>query len=107
MEIGRKKSKKRGRPEGKNFEFIKSIKLNQEQIDNWDSKKIKAFLDGSLKPKETNDSELIGILKVYNHLFSKITTNFRIFKFIQKTDNSIIEFIENHKEFDKAVELVK
>lgn len=53
------------------------------------------------------DLELKGILKVYNLLFSKITTNFRIFEFIQKTDNSIIEFIENHEEFDKAVELVK
>ena len=56
---------------------------------------------------ETNDSELKGILKVYNILFSKITTNFKIFEYIQKTDNSIIEFIENHEEFDKAVELVK
>lgn len=39
-------TKKRGRPSGKKFEFIKSIKLNQKQVDNWDSKKIKAFLDG-------------------------------------------------------------
>ncbi len=39
---------KRGRPEGKNFEFIKSIKLNQKQVDNWDSKRVKAFLDGTL-----------------------------------------------------------
>jgi len=38
--------KKRGRPSGKNFEFIKSIKLNQNQVNNWDSKEIKAFLDG-------------------------------------------------------------
>ena len=27
----------RGRPEGKNFEFIESIKLNKKQVDNWDS----------------------------------------------------------------------
>ncbi len=36
----------RGRPGGKNFEFIKSIKLNKKQVDNWDSKRIKAFLEG-------------------------------------------------------------
>ncbi|KKK90051.1 hypothetical protein LCGC14_2726940, partial [marine sediment metagenome] len=40
------KKRPRGRPEGKNFEFIKSIKLNQKQVNNWDSKRIKAFLDG-------------------------------------------------------------
>jgi len=51
--------------------------------------------------------QLKGVLKVYNVLFSKITTNFKIFEFIQKTDNSIIEFIESHEEFTKAVELVK
>lgn len=100
-------TKKRGRPEGKNFEFIKSIKLNQEQRDNWNPKKVKAFLDGSIIPKEINDSEIIGILKVQNLLFTKIINNFEIFKFIQKTDNSIIEFIKNHEEFSKAVELVK
>ena len=38
----------RGRPEGKNFEFIKSIKLNKKQVDNWDSKRIKNFLEGKL-----------------------------------------------------------
>ena len=99
--------RERGRPKGKNFEFHKSIKLNQEQANNWEVNKVKAFLDGSLKPKEITDSELLGIIKVYNLLFTKITTNFKIFEFIQKTDNSIIEFIENHEEFSKAVELVK
>ena len=44
VEIG----KKRGRPEGKNYKFFKGIKLNQKQVDNWDSNKVKAFLDGSL-----------------------------------------------------------
>ena len=102
-----------GRPKGKKFEFYKGIKLNQKQADNWDVNKVKAFLDGSFESKEvvelkeTNDSELKGIIKVYNLLFSKITTNFKVFEFIQKIDNSIIEFIENHDEFTKAVEMVK
>lgn len=61
-------SKKRGRPEGKNFEFGKSIKLNQEQLDNWDSKKIKAFLDGSLKP---NNSE---VMLNYKRLYGIMTS---------------------------------
>ena len=41
----------RGRPEGKNFEFLKSIKLNQKQIDNWDNntpKLIRNLLEGKL-----------------------------------------------------------
>lgn len=64
-------SKKRGRPEGKNFEFIKSIKLNQKQLDNWDSKKIKAFLDGSLKPIEPNNSE---VMLNYKRLYGIMTS---------------------------------
>jgi len=59
VEVG----KKRGRPEGKNYKFFKGIKLNQKQVDNWDSNKIKAFLDGSLKPKEINNSEVIQKFK--------------------------------------------
>ncbi len=43
------KKRPRGRPEGKNFEFIKSIKLNQKQVNNWDSKRIKNFLEGKLE----------------------------------------------------------
>lgn len=57
--------KPRGRPKGKNFEFIKSIKLNQKQLDNWDSKKIKAFLDGSLKQKEINNFEVRQEIKTF------------------------------------------
>ncbi len=44
--------RKPGRPEGKNFEFIKSIKLNQKQLDNWDSntpKLIRNLLEGKLE----------------------------------------------------------
>jgi len=63
-------SKKRGRPEGKNFEFIKSIKLNQEQIDNWDSKKVKAFLDGSLKPIEPNSEVMDKFKRLYEIMTS-------------------------------------
>ena len=54
------KKRARGRPEGKNFEFIKSIKLNQKQVDNWDSKRIKTFLEGKL----TIDTQILKKLLV-------------------------------------------
>lgn len=50
----------RGRPEGKNFEFIKSIKLNKKQVDNWDPKRIKTFLEGKL----TIDTQILKKLLV-------------------------------------------
>lgn len=43
------KKGKGGRPKGKNFEFLKAIKLNQRQVDNWDSdtpKLIRDLLEG-------------------------------------------------------------
>lgn len=59
-------------------------------------------------PEETSDNkELLGIIKIYNLLFAKITRNHKILDSIEKADNSIIEFIENHEEFTKALELVK
>lgn len=93
----------RGRPEGKNFEFIKSIKLNQKQLDNWDPKKIKAFLDGSLKPIESNNSDVMDKFKrlyqIMNlYLIGKLTP-----EKISEIPNSIlieIEQIEEEFNFD-------
>ncbi len=84
-----------------NFPIMKGIKISEEQAKNWDVQLIRNALDG-----DSNEDELKGCLKVYNYLFEKITGNFKIFEFIQKTDESLIEYIENHEEFDKVLELI-
>ncbi len=84
-----------------NFPILKAIKINEEQNKNWNPKLIRESLEGN-----SNEDEIKGILKVYNYLFEKITGNYKIFEFIQKTDESIIEYIENHEEFDKVLELI-
>ena len=84
--------RERGRPEGKNFEFIKSIKLNQKQVENWDSKRIKAFLDGS------NDSIEINKLKGDFKRLYQIMNVFLLPKIndikIAEIPNSVLEELE-------------
>ena len=49
---------------GSNFEYGKSIKLTKAQNDNWDSKKVKAFLDG--------DNHLKFLYELMENKFEKI-----------------------------------
>lgn len=84
--------RERGRPEGKNFEFIKSIKLNQKQVDNWDSKRIKAFLNG-----EMNDS---NIMNDFKRLYQIVN----LFIIDKLTDKQIINLKEQLEQIENIEE---
>ena len=75
-----------GRPEGKNFEFIKSIKLNQKQIDNWDNNTPK--LIRNLLELENNPIELLK----------------QLYDFMSKMD--FVNYIPNDQEM-QLVEQIK
>ena len=51
---------------GSNFEYHKSIKLNEKQVNNWDPKKVKSFLDGN------NNDNLKFLYGLMENKFEKI-----------------------------------
>lgn len=72
-----------GRPIGMNFKFIKTIKLNQKQTENWDPKYIRACLNLRKDTETYLDNKSIlkemfekGILKVYE---DKLTEEYKTF----------------------------
>lgn len=73
-------------PTGSNFEYMKSIKLNKVQVDNWDSKRVKAFLDNIDKFKR-----LYEIMNLW--LIGKMTQ-----AQIASIPNNVLEEIEQIEE---------
>ena len=61
-------------PTGSNFEYMKSIKLNEKQVNNWDPKKVKAFLENSDQLDILREMFENGVIKVYGN---KLTEEYK------------------------------
>lgn len=77
----------KGRPKGINFQYIKSIKLNEDQKNNWNSKEIKEFLERNHKS-----------IKLLKFLYELMETKFEL------TINYSSEELERLLEIEEMLE---
>ncbi|MHA1192222.1 MAG: hypothetical protein ACTSP9_07985 [Promethearchaeota archaeon] len=89
-----------GRPALNKETITKSIKLDLEESEIWNSKKVHAFLQG----KEGNSNELKIVLRVYHTLFNNLIS--KHFNMISENAPELLEYINSHDEFNKIGDLL-